>query len=304
MLSCRIIPLFFAVLALHVLLAPPAPAVVIPLEGSQDLAAAVLAIGDDLAVSWPGAPPDTLLLLRVVDDGGTVVVEKVALSGEDGLEEPAALWLRSGVVGCDPWSETEADRYRFRTLGEAEAVLLDRAFGIEIMEADSGALLLSKALAFAPNIQPCLYFSDATGCPRQRFERTEVIYLSGRHLNPGTSLVFFMVPGGEPPAVGDPVEEVRADYEGGAQGFSAWVPNLGGVNFTLAVGGDAMNPPVGCYRGLAREGTTWEPVRQAEDFWVDFDHCLPFRDKAVSVNTVVRTSDKPDDGPDCPEAGP
>jgi hypothetical protein len=277
----------------------PAAAAVIPLEVAD---IALLEIGDDLAVSWSQAPPNTPLVVRLVDESGASVVEVEGSSDENGALGDIALWRRSGIVGCDPESDPQAEEYRFRDFDEAETVLVERVFGIEVREAAFGILLLYKDLEFQPGQAECVHFSDETGCPRQVFRLSEKIYLTGRHLSAGPNQIrFFLVEAGEVPAVGDPLEEVRADYEGSGQRFA--LANAG-VDFIERVGEAQGDPGRGCYLGVVRRGNEPDSVRLEEDVWADIDLCGFTFNKANAVNTVVRTSDKPDDGPDCPETSP
>lgn len=171
-----------AVLAGWLLLASvPGTAAELTLEpGSAAGGETALAVGDHLWVGAAGLVPGSSADLRLRDPDGRVVATARLRAGDRGEVPPELLWRRTGVVGCDCGEGTgSGGAYLFRTFEEAELALAGTDWAVELVDGD-GKLLASRTLRLERTRELQVYFSDASGCPRNRLEPDEDVYVSFR----------------------------------------------------------------------------------------------------------------------------
>ncbi|MEM6793122.1 MAG: hypothetical protein AAF725_04035 [Acidobacteriota bacterium] len=178
-------------------------------------------IGNDLFISLEGGRPHADYRLDLLDETGAVIATAKReadpwgrIDGGDGLKAP--LWERTGVIGCDITAPYDPERYLYRDLDEADALLGGRQFEIEARELPAGQPVASLQLPLtAERSKPVFFFTDATGCPRQEFHPGEGVYMVAQSLRgqtPGAWLV--LAAGDSSPEVDDPLVDARGPGAG------------------------------------------------------------------------------------------
>lgn len=254
-------PYFPLLAATLLLLAAPAAArpgaVVAFSNGSQPISQ--LLIGDDLFATISDAPPEEAVELRLFTPDRVQLAAEMVLTDAAGNTPPVLLWVRTGVVGCDPCFPADPAIWSFQTFSQAEAALDRQELTLEVTDPFSLQVLATMILPIAAPKREIAYFSRADGCPRSGFDYGKPIHLSLWRPNlslPQRRLFLpFAAAGGWP--VGQPV----ADARGGLQ--LIFVPSTlpGGAvhQATFLVTGTALLAP-GSYDGLFRFEVTDAPL--------------------------------------------
>lgn len=189
------------------------------LDGEGHRLPGSLGIGDHLVLGVKQVDPNTTYEVRLEDETGGLVAKAKLFSDEEGRTDPALIWERSGVKGCDASGASVANGpYQFRDFDQAEATLDDRSFNLRLMNAATGHEVSSLSLNLERRTNPYFYFADGTGCLRRSLEHDENLYLAGENLSADASpYTFFLLEQGTVTDYGDALVDVRESFAQSAQ---------------------------------------------------------------------------------------
>lgn len=216
-----------------------------------------LPLGTDLYVEATGLAPFSNVDVVLLDWNGSEVLRHAHTVDGVGALPATRLWYRTGIGGCDciKWGQG----YPFRHPHEALQII-GLAVTVQLIEADSGVILADHSLTLVRSRGPLLYTSGLRGCPRERFEKDEVLMLMST--DSVSAMTVFLVPHQENWKEGDPIVDVRVGYQKG-QSFQASADGLSGVLW------QGIESEVGEYDLLIRPGTNQgspaEPTFRLED---------------------------------------
>ncbi len=179
-----------------------------------------MTIGSDLDVNLSGGPQG-IYTVRLVDEADEIVASTVLhLSQGQGSSVTRRLWTRTGVVGCDPGAVHDPDEYQFESFEEAETLLDERTFRVEVYQGilfpAAQSPVIEEEIAFeAPQLSVRAFPSDMTGCFRTTFDEGENLYLSIQHSKSNQQLFRnFLVHAQYLWTAGDSLSDVRANGSG------------------------------------------------------------------------------------------
>lgn len=254
-------PSFPLLASLLLLLAAPAaarPGAAVALtNGSQPIVQ--LLIGDDLYATISEAPPEAAVELRLFTPDRVQLAAEMVLTDAAGNTPAVLLWVRTGVVGCDPCFPADPAIWSFQTFAQAEAALDRQELTLEVTDPFSQQLLATVTLPIAAPKREIAYFSRADGCPRSAFDYGKPIHLSLWRPNLSLPQRRLFLPFAA--AAGWPVGQPIADARGGLQLISVPPTLPGGAvhQATFLVTGTAMLAP-GSYDGIFRLELTDAPL--------------------------------------------
>ena len=176
-----------------------------------------LTIGDTLRVHLDGAAPHTTYQARLLDEAQGVVASAELLTNGQGDVSGQLLWLRSGVVGCDPLSFPNPLQYRFSRFGHAEQVLAGRTFRVALVDPVSAVELASVNLPLVVDSGMTRFaLGEGSGCPRWQMYEHQDVYLTTHRLAPEVKEIrIFLVAHPEKWVVGSPLVDLRPDLPKG-----------------------------------------------------------------------------------------
>lgn len=176
-----------------------------------------LVIGDDLFLGLSGATPGAAYLLVLADEADEVVASATVIADAAGSVAPTLVWMRSGVVGCDPEADPDPLAYRFASFEQAEQILADREFHAAAVESSSSLEAVSSELDLVVDADdPRFFLADGSGCPRWSMSEEESVYLGAVHHDPDAMpLVRLFLVAPMPWTVGSPLNDLRAEYPEG-----------------------------------------------------------------------------------------
>ena len=178
-----------ALIATLLLAAPTVLAVDLMLihDGDEE---SVMGIGGDLDVHLSNGAPGAYTV-RLVDESNQIVASTIVQLYQE--EASRRLWTRTGVVGCDPGAVHDPDAYRFESFSEAEDLLEDRTFYVEVYQGilfpAAQSPIEEMELSFAvPDLGVRAFPADSSGCFRTVLLEGEDLYLSMEHNQSGPQL--------------------------------------------------------------------------------------------------------------------
>ncbi|MEO1365973.1 MAG: hypothetical protein AAFX50_02265, partial [Acidobacteriota bacterium] len=236
---------------------------IVPSDGARTVQQ--LEVGNDLYIALEGMQPHRDYRVLLLDEGLTTVAEETLRSDGDGRARPGdiPLWQRSGIVGCDLSSPADPASFRYRDLGQADAVLGGRTWTLEAHELGTQQTVTSLPISLtSARTRAVYFFTDAAGCPRNEIYDVEALYLYAEGIRPeARDAQVVLVGGGGRPGVGDPLVDARGAGVG-PQGIDLEPGD--GTFFELVW----ARPEVGNYGGVIRLGRDTDLFFLADDRWV------------------------------------
>ncbi len=213
-------------------------------------APSALEVGDHLWVGATGVQPQTAYRLQLVDEGFGPVTEKQVVSDETGRIDALPIWAYTGVVGCNDEGEPAATgAYEYVTFDDAEADLSGRVFELLLIGQDSDEILAHHAFELIARQSPLFFFADVNRCLREAMLDADDLYLAGRSLpEDGADWIFFLVDAQDPLNPGDPIHEIRRQYQSSPQ----VIPSEAGITLLLELAWLGLESEPGRYSGVVR----------------------------------------------------
>ncbi len=143
-----------------------------------------MAIGGDLDVHLSNGASGAYTV-RLVDESNQIVASTIIQLSQGG-DAGRRLWTRTGVVGCDPGAVHDPDAYLFESFAEAEELLEERTFNVEVYQgilfpAAQSPLEEMEISLVLPDLDVQAFPADSSGCFRTVFLEGEDLYLSIEH---------------------------------------------------------------------------------------------------------------------------
>ena len=165
-------------------------------------------IGNNLMANIQGASPSAVYNVELVDENGVLMASTSVTTDTNG-DVTAYVSFQTNVKALNEMSSPPLP-YEFTSYFHAEAVLHNRTFSLELLDANF-SLVTSMSILFKKDTSaPLFYFSDQYGNPKNAFD-DETLYLTAIHLSRGVtySADFWLVEGQSAWQDGDPLVDTR-----------------------------------------------------------------------------------------------